>query len=366
MRIALIRQRYLLHGGAERYMSAVATELARQGHEVHIFANRWDNLSAATTGIVFHRVPIIPVTSFLRALTFAINNQRLLHRHPCDVVFSFDRTLRQDIYRAGDGCHREYLIQRLRHSSALKGLTIWLNPLHITMLWLERQVFSPERTRVIIANSHRRKEEIIRHYNFPAERIIVLHNGVDLERFRPGMKRESSNEFGLLFVGSGFRGKGLAYCIAALAHLPAHVRLHVLGKGKTGPYMRLARNLGVADRVKFAPPTQRIEAVYASADLLVLPAVYESFANVCLEAMACGLPVVTSRINGASEIIRPGINGAIIEEPSDIVALAEAIKPFLNQNHLAEASICARQTAETLPFADNIMRILEIIRTMER
>jgi UDP-glucose:(heptosyl)LPS alpha-1,3-glucosyltransferase len=95
--------------------------------------------------------------------------------------------------------------------------------------------------------------------------------------------------------------------------------------------------------------------------LLVLPALYESFANVCLEAMACGLPVVTSRINGASEIIQQGVNGDVIEEPGDERALAEAIRPFLEPTRWQSASAAARRTAEQLPFEKNVERTLEII-----
>lgn len=359
MKIALVRQRYLAHGGAERYMNAVAAELTRRGHEVHVFANRWEETTGG--GVTFHRVPMVRATSFLRALTFALNARKMLAKFPCDVVFSFERTLRQDLYRAGDGCHREYLIQRLRHSSPLKRATIWLNPLHATMLWLERRTLAPQNTRLIIANSRRRKDEIVRHYGFPAERIVVLHNGVDVERFRPAALPRTGNGFVLLFVGSGFRGKGLAYCVRALARLTENVRLRVVGKGKPAPYVRLAQKLGVAGRIEFAPPTPKIEAEYAGADVFVLPAVYEAFANVCVEAMACGLPVVTTRINGASEIIQPGINGAIVEEPSDDAALAEAIRPFLNREVLARVSPVARVTAEKLPFAENVAQTLRVM-----
>ena len=115
----------------------------------------------------------------------------------------------------------------------------------------------------------------------------------------------------------------------------------------------------------FLGTNARIEEVYANADLLVHPAIYEPFSNACLEAVACGLPVVSSRINGASEVIVPGQNGAVVENPGDIASLAAAIEPFLNPKIYAAASIVARQTAESLPFNRNVEETLEVIRKLK-
>jgi len=352
MKIALVRQRYVAHGGAEQYLRALAAGLAKRGHEVHVFSHWWE----PTTGIQFHHVPVMRTPSFLRALTFAWNCRRGVASY--DVVLSLEGTLRQDVYRAGDGCHREWLAQRRRFLPAWRRAMLSINPLHWALLWLERRVFDPANTRHIIANSARGKDEIVRHYGFPAERITVVYNGVDTERFKPTARPGNGT---LLFVGSGWERKGLEFAIRALPHLPEHVRLRVVGKGNRSRYERLARQLGVAGRVNFAPPQSRIEEAYAGADVFVFPTIYEPFANVCLEAMACGLPVVTSRINGASEIITPGVNGAILEEPSDAGALAEAIRPFLNRDALARAAIAARQTAEALPFGANVEQTLAIL-----
>jgi UDP-glucose:(heptosyl)LPS alpha-1,3-glucosyltransferase len=361
MKIAVIRQRYVAHGGAERYASALVQELARRGHEIHIFAHRWDGESmAAAEKIAFHRVPMVRVFSFLRAISFAFSCKKSVERAQFDVVFSLERTMKQDIYRAGDGCHREWLAQRKRYISPLKRATLWMNPLHPAMLWLEKRTFSAQNTRLVIANSHRGKDEIVRHYGFPADRIHVIHNGVDCERFKPA-NRSRGDGFVLLFVGTGFERKGLAFCIRALKELPQTVRLRVVGKGNRRRYERLARRLGVAARVDFAETMEKIESVYASADVFVLPAIYEPFANACLEAMACGVPVVTSRINGASEIIEHGKNGAIIDEPNDIEALAAAIRMFLDRKFWADASAAARKTAEAHPFSANVEQTLKII-----
>ncbi len=363
MKIGIIKQQFTESGGGlERYTNGLVDQLLRWGHEVHVFARRWD-ARAESKGLALHRIPVAGGFSFARELSFALACKKAVAQAPCELIFSMERTLRQDICRAGGGCHREWLIQRQRHLSFPQRITLWWNPLHLTLLWLERQTFSPANTRCLIANSHRGKEEIIRHYRFPADRIHVVHNGVDFERFRPAPRPATRGaEFVLLFVGSGFERKGLAFCVRALARLPGHVRLLVAGRGNRRPYERLARRLGVGSRVEFLGAAPQIEAIYARGDVLVHPAIYEPFSNACLEALACGLPVITSRINGASEAIAPGKNGAVVEDPADIAALAEAIRPFLDPKVLAAASAQSRQTAEAMPFYANVERTLEIIR----
>lgn len=347
LKIALIRQRYVASGGAERYLQGVTEELTARGHDVHLFANSW----AETPGVRLHRVPVVRGMSFTKALTFALGARKAVRRAGCDLVFSLERTFEQDLYRAGDGVHREWLAQR-----GASG-TMHFNPLHLTILFLERRVFSPRRTGWIIANSRRGKEEIVRHYRFPEERIEVIYNGVDLNRFHPPPQKEHHDDIHLLFVGSGFERKGLKYCVEALARLPQRYKLKVIGKGDLRFFAHMAAHAGVRERFAFGGHDIDMPAEYAHADVLVHPAIYEPFANVCLEALACGVPVVTSRINGASEIIRHSENGAIVERPQDIDALVAAIRLFENR----DVSAAARQTAEQYPFAGNVSRTLDLL-----
>lgn len=361
MRIGIIKSNFFPSGGgSERYTNGLVAQLRVCGHEVHVLAARWDE-AAPSAGVVLHRVPTIRGPAFARVLSFALNCRRAIAAAGCDLILSNERTLRQDICRAGGGCHREWLMQRQRYHPGLTRSLAGLNPLHRTLLWIEKQTFSPLNTRAVIANSHRGKEEIIRHYRFPAERIHVIHNGTDCARFRPPPGRPARPETVLLLVGSGFERKGLEFALRALARLPASVRLEVAGKGNAAPHRRLAEKLGVADRLRFLGGASGMEEVYANADILVHPAIYEPFSNACLEAMACGLPVISSRINGASEIIRPGCNGNVVEDPADSAALAAAIEPFLNSAVRARAGAAARQTAEATPMSLNVQQTLDVM-----
>ncbi|MBN2508232.1 MAG: glycosyltransferase family 4 protein [Verrucomicrobia bacterium] len=363
MRLGIIKNNFFpAGGGSERYTSGLIAELRRRGAAVDVFASRW-SADAAAAGVAVHPVRVPRAPAFLRQLMFALACRRAVAASACDIVFSLERTASQDIVRAGGGCHIEWLRQRARRASVLHRLRLRVNPLHRAHCWLERRTYSVAHTGAIIANSHRGKEEIVRHYGFPADRIFVVHNGTDGEQFRPAAGRAERGETVLLLAGSGFERKGVEFAVRALARLPASVRLEVAGKGRAGPYRRLAARLGVAERLRFLGSVPRMAEVYANADILVHPALYEPFSNACLEAMASGLPVVTSRINGASEIVRPGGNGNIIEDPADIEALARAIRPFLDPTVRARAGAAARRTAESMPMTLNVEQTLAVIET---
>ncbi len=365
MRIALIRQRFAAFGGAERYMNLLIEHLSARGHEIHVLANQWDNVT--TSGkVVWHRVPMIRTLSFLRALSFAVNSRKAVRSEHFDLVISLDRTLQQDIYRSADGCHREYFARRMQYASVLRRARLRLNPLHYILLWLEKRTYSEQNTRAVIALSHRVKEEIIRHYHFPAERIQVIHNGVDIERFKLRSPRKNDGKFILFFVGSGFERKGLQFCVQALAKLPTNVELHVIGKGSIRRYQNLAKQLGVTNRVVFRGPVQDVEKIYSGADVLVHPAIYEPFGNVVLEAMACGIPVVAARFVGASEIIIQGKNGMVVQNPADIDELATAIRQLLDPKKLASMAVPARETAEAHSITRYVDQVMEVIASLKK
>jgi UDP-glucose:(heptosyl)LPS alpha-1,3-glucosyltransferase len=326
MKIAVIRKNFDPYGGAERYLSRLIGQLVREGHEIHIFARRWETGLGENGKVIFHRVPTINAVSFLEVLSFALYASSMVRKEKFDVIHSFDRTLYQDVYRAGDGCHREWLIQRKKIEPWIKSLSHSLNPMHRSMLSLEKRLFRSPHLKHIIAISQRGKEEIIRHYQVPASKIRVVYCGIDPTQFNPEKslkyRQKIRQEFALgerdrvlLFVGSGFERKGLKFIIASLPHLEKNVKLLVVGKDRPAHYHDMARKLGVLDRVFFVGPRQDVENFYGAGDLFILPSVYEPFSNACMEALACGLPLITTRITGASELVREEKNGLIIEDP---------------------------------------------------
>lgn len=371
MKIAIVRKKFNPFGGAERYLNLLSAYLVREGHEVHVFANRWPG--QGNNGVVFHRIPMIGGLSLLKVWSFAIAAWVSLKRFSGDVIFSNERLFSQDIYRASDGVHRTWLGIRMKHSSPIRKLSFIINPLHLSIRVLDWYIFNCRAYKKIIAPSEFIKGNILKEYKKvqPAD-IHVIYNGVDLERYRPENKvkyRDSTRkELGitgtdrlLLFVGTGFERKGLRYAIESLKYLPANTSLAVIGKGRTKLYRALAEDTGVQKRVKFLGPVEGVERYYAAADVLVAPTLYEPMANVILEALATGISVVTSRDCGNAELITEGQDGWLIDNPNDPLEIANKVKnAILNANN-PETERLAREkvTHFTLEMAaKNIINVI--------
>jgi UDP-glucose:(heptosyl)LPS alpha-1,3-glucosyltransferase len=149
-------------------------------------------------------------------------------------------------------------------------------------------------------------------------------------------------------VGSGFERKGLATAIEALPRL-GDARLIVIGRGDEARYRALAERLGVGDRVRWLGLRRDVERWYAAADVLVLPARYEPFGNVHLEALASGLSVVTTSAAGGSEIVEEGKTGAVVP-PDAPMALAQAVAKLRAMDPVGRAE-AARRAAEPFTYA---------------
>ncbi|MDU0457444.1 MAG: glycosyltransferase family 4 protein [Geobacteraceae bacterium] len=370
MKIALIRQKYTPFGGAERYMARLVEGLAAAGHRVHILAAQWD--TDGTQAVTLHRVPVIGKPGWLKALTFSRGCRSIIEREHFDVVFSLERTLRQDIYRAGDGCHRQWLILKNQGKGLLHKAWTWLNPLQLAYVWLERRMFTDPDLKAIIANSRRGKEEIVRLYGVDPNRIHVVYNGIDPvsadQDSKSGYRRAMAEEFGpgdelrLLYVGSGFKRKGVAAAIRAAARLSVPFRLFIVGKGKAAFYRGLAKRLGIHDRVIFTGPRKDVEQFYQGCDLFVFPTLYDPFSNATLEAMAHGLPVITSAFNGVAELIRDGVNGYVVQEPLDDAAISECMRALTDADRRRQMGELAAETAAPFTMQRNIQETLDVIR----
>jgi UDP-glucose:(heptosyl)LPS alpha-1,3-glucosyltransferase len=371
LKILLIRKNYSPYGGAENYLNLVFKGLQARGHDVHILsADYWDESLSKV-----HKVSIsIRKPSFLSNMSFALNTGRFLKRQSFDCILSFERIpfkkipySSNSIYRAGDGCHREWLRRRKIAESFLRRLSFSLNPHHLTLLYLEKRCFL--NCRLIIANSKMVKRDIMRHYSVPDEKIEVVYNGIDLQRFQPVGKRQKTelkNFLGIkedkvvLFVGTDFKRKGLSTLLKACSLLGMdNMKLITIGKADTRHYSSLARKLGIEKKVFFSRGDKEIEKFYLIADVFVLPTIYDPFSNATLEAMASGLPVITTSSNGASELIEDRVEGFVINNPLDIKAFAEKIPIALSQAE--DMGKKARTKAEDYPIEKAVDEIIRVI-----
>ncbi|MFA6545577.1 MAG: glycosyltransferase family 4 protein [Limisphaerales bacterium] len=332
MKIALIRRQFSATGGAELYLQRLLQALLQGGHEPHLFAESWEG---RPDGIQMHPVSVGGDRA-QRAPRFADAVAAELKKLSFDVIFSLERTHRQDVYRAGDGVHRVWLQRRQQFAQWWRRPFVCAGSFHRNMMKLEARTFDPANTRHVIVNSEMVRREVLENFQFPADRIHLVRNGIDLERHRHGQRTATRERFGikpddtlLLFVGSGWERKGLRFVLRAFNRLKApRVKLLVVGKGRP-PF-------AVPDGTIFAGPMSDVENAYAAADIFVFLPIYEPSSNVVAEALASDLPVITSSLNGASEIITPRKNGTIITDPRDTDAVAEAVRFWILQRGLAE------------------------------
>jgi glycosyltransferase involved in cell wall biosynthesis len=217
-----------------------------------------------------------------------------------------------------------------------------LNPINLWVALRDWWMLRGGRYRRIVAISERVRQQIKQYYNVPDERIVTISNGINLSRFDPENARSRSEvrrSFGVpadvplvLFVGSQYRLKGLEFAIRALAEMKTKARLLVVGGDAAAPFRRLADQLGIGDRVIFAGARTDLPTIYPAADAFVLPTLYETFALVCLEAMASGLPVLAAPVGGVEDYLRDGVNGIHIQR--DGRDIAQKLERILNDQDL--------------------------------
>ena len=374
MRIALTIEYFdPSKGGGETYVRNFAHGLVEAGHEVHIFTNEWD---PSLKSFIFHRVPRTPMKLF-RLYAFARRAAAMVQEEqpPFDIVHGFGKSVYMDVFRPGGGAHRMWMQQELKAvGPGLKRFMTRVRQIfsiaqHL-VLKLEAEEFRADGPHVI-ANSKMVRENILRFYPASPDRIRVIYNGVDLERFHPRnrerhrdtMRRELglTGEVVLLFVGHNFKRKGLRPLIHALPLLRGAsppVRLMVLGGGRQTRYGGLVKKFGCGDMMSYLGARGDSERIYAAADVMVFPTYYDPCANVVLEAMASGLPVVTSIYNGSGELITPGREGYVVD-PDDVQALVGAIRALLPSDVRTEAGRAARARIEAFPLSRNLREILD-------
>jgi UDP-glucose:(heptosyl)LPS alpha-1,3-glucosyltransferase len=370
VKIALIRKDYFLsRGGGERYAVNLSEGLAKLGHEVHVFANTWSK--PPDHGISIHKVPTLTISSSLKNLSFAYNCRKLLARENFDIVHSLSQTFSQDVYRMGDGIHRHWL--KTQTPNFFYRFLKTLTPRQQVILFLEKKTFHPLNYRMIICNSQLCKRHAVTYFKVPEEKIRVIYNGVDHTHFHPGLKDNYNKNIRkklhipeeavvILFIARNLKRKGLHYLIRSLPLIEkgkGPLTILVVGRGNSDPFRKIAHNLGFGGQLLFPGETEDIFHYYAVGDIVVLPTLYDPFSNVCLEALACGIPVITTRENGASEIIRPGETGIVISDPHNCVELAESISRFIPHEVRDSVRKKASQSVQNFTLEKNTLKTFE-------
>jgi UDP-glucose:(heptosyl)LPS alpha-1,3-glucosyltransferase len=363
LRLAIIRQRYTPHGGAERFVEGALEALLERGVAISLYTRQWPNTRLQLIEPVlcnpFYIGRLWRDWSFARAVCGAVATKAP------ELVQSYERLLCCDVYRAGDGVHRAWLDEWLRDASAFKRWRVESNFYHRYLLDIERRLFASPWLRAVICNSKMVRDEIHERFGLSLEKLPVIYNAVDSAVFSPELKQYRADvrqKLGVpdtatvfLLVGSGYARKGVATAIQALTKLPSNTYLFVVGREKSArPYKRLARHLGIARRVVLLGAQDDPRPFYGAADAFVLPTLYDPCPNAALEAMACGLPVVTSTKCGAAELVTENDAGLVCAA-RDVDALARHMITLTNAE--ARRLLGARAREAVLPLTPASMTV---------
>ena len=378
MKIAIIRQRYNPYGGAERFVERALGALANEGAEVTLITRNWDG--APREG--FRQITCDPAYSRLlggrtaRDRSFAACAQGEMARGGFDITQSHERIPGCMIFRAGDGVHAAWLAHRARVLGPLQRLSQRVSAYHRYVLAAEKAMFEHPALRAVICNSPMVAAEVSNYYGLSADKLPVIYNGVDIAAFHPSLADEfraatraqaaiPQDAPLLLFVGSGFERKGVPQLLRAFAAARTEeAHLVIVGADRKLKAMQaLAARLGVARRVHFTGPLKDVRPWYGAADGFVLPTLYDPCPNAALEALACGLPVVTSTTCGAQAWVSAGDNGWVVDA-LEREALAARLDDLCALAGNSTARQAARAVAEPLTLAAMADRLLALYRSL--
>lgn len=380
MKIAIIRQRYNPFGGAERFVERALGALAGEGAEVTLITRNWDGAPRAG----FRQITCDPAYSRLfggraaRDRSFAAAAQAEMVKGDFDITQSHERIPGCMIFRAGDGVHAAWLDHRARILGPLQGLTQRWSPYHRYVLGAEKAMFGDPALQAVICNSQMVADEVERYYGVSRDKLQVIYNGVDTEAFHPGLAGKHrlatrsvagipSDAPVLLYVGSGFERKGVPQLLRAAARMKRDDACIVIvgADRKLSAMRKLSGQLGLSKRVLFTGPLKDVRPWYGAADGFVLPTLYDPCPNAALEALASGLPVVTSTTCGAQEWVRSGENGWVVDAV-DIDELAGRLDALAGLAGSPSARAAARAVAEPLTLPAMADRLLALYRTLSR
>lgn len=380
MKIAIIRQRYNPFGGAERFVERALGALAGEGAEVTLITRNWDGAPRAG----FKQITCDPAYSRLfggraaRDRSFAAAAQAEMAKGGFDITQAHERIPGCMIFRAGDGVHAAWLAHRARILSPLQRLSQQCAPYHRYVIAAEKAMFEHPALKAVICNSQMVAEEISHFYGVDRNKLHVIYNGVDTTAFHPALATEfraaSRTASGipasapvLLFVGSGFERKGVPQLLRAFA-MAQNKTMHLVIVGadrKSRAMQALAAKLGLGQRVHFTGPLKDVRPCYGAADGFVLPTLYDPCPNAALEALACGLPMVTSTTCGAQEWVTAGENGWVVDAV-DEPGLAAGLDDLAALAGNSAARAAARASVEALTLAAMADRLLALYRSLSR
>lgn len=382
MKIAFIAPSVNRQAGPAKVTAALIERLC-EDHQISVFSHTIGGIDLSK--IKYHKVPAVTHPKFLAYITFLVSSTIILailslfRKRDFDIIHGYVCAFSTDVITF-HFCEREGLrleeanIIEMPHESASQKLKALDHRIYRRLAaFVEGLVFGHNSPKARIVVSQSMKREFIRYYGDAAESIIVIPNGVDQKMFNPANRllyrdriRQkhgiSRSDLVLMFAGGDWERKGVAYIIEALSLLlRLDVKLLIVGSGDEKFYGQLAELKQVRERIIFVSSSTNIWEYYAASDVFVFPTRYEPFGLVIVEAMASGLPVITSRVAGAADLIIDGVNGILLREPSDVNDLTAKIELLISNAELRKTmGKCARETAEKISWDQVAQKTLTV------
>jgi UDP-glucose:(heptosyl)LPS alpha-1,3-glucosyltransferase len=371
--VTLIKSELFRTGGLEKYTWQLAQDFCSLGAKVTLLTSGSPSSFFEHPLLKVVSLPTHSPLSVINVLQFdkACNAYLVDHRSP--VIFSLDRLRFQTHIRAGNGVHAAYLQRRKQEEGLMKKLSFAINPLHRTILSLEKKAFEHPDLKMLFTNSEMVKKEILQFYNTDPQKIHVVHNGVEWNGMRQAFENWEVQRkiaiqdlhldpqaFQFLFIGHNYHRKGLEKLLYALSLLKQeHFQLSVVGKEKDpSHFIRLIQKLGLSEKVFIFGPQKETLRFYQLADCSVIPSLYDPFANVTVEALAMGVFVLSSKHNGGHEVLTDK-NGLVIDDLDDAASFAETLKTALNRPKTFKSATAIRQSVKHLDFSNQLRLITQ-------
>jgi UDP-glucose:(heptosyl)LPS alpha-1,3-glucosyltransferase len=339
MKLACIMFKYFPYGGLQRDFMRIAGIAMDEGDSIDVYTLEWHG--DIPQGMQVKVIDVDAMTNHAKYEKFVAAIQPALQSGGYDCVVGFNKMPGLDVYYAADPCY-EARVRRLR------GFWYrWTRRYHHFAAY-ERAVFDANASTEILLISEPEMLNFKKHYQTPAARLHLLPPGIQRDRLRTedheaigaDLRAEigiAEDERFILMVGSGFRTKGLDRSLLAMAELPERLReitrLVVIGKDNVQPFIRMAEKLGLADNMQFFAGRDDIPRFLMAADLLIHPAYSENTGTVLLEALAAGLPVLTTDTCGYAHYINEAQGGKVIGSPFRQQAFNSALTDMLSDAH---------------------------------
>jgi UDP-glucose:(heptosyl)LPS alpha-1,3-glucosyltransferase len=375
-------------GGCETYIADLARRLVLDDHEVHLFAGCYDP-QAFPANVHHHAVDISTGPRYRRPWKFASACAAALREHAVDVSVGFIKTWGQDVLMPQGGLHAASAEHNIRkHRSPLvRGIVRLVHALdlkHRSYRRLERKQLLDYPSLVVVPSRMVQRHVAEYYGGHPGvlERVRVVHNAIDTSRFpaqdrlliRSRLRERhhlSPGDAVGLFVGHNYRLKGLVPLLHAVRNVPrnVHFRLLICGAKHYQRYEQLAERLGILDQVRFLGFVPDVREAFFASDFLVHPSFYDPCALVTLEALACGLPVITTKLNGAWELLPPALAALTVDTPHDRRAMAERITKLCHHGDRVPLARAAREAAQAWTFEHHfqaLMRVFEEVAARKR